>query len=76
MYIVYVYHTQGCGSELGSGVFVWIRFRIRFSNFFRSGFGVLPGFGSGSDLQISLDPEPVSVPGSWISDPDADRQKI
>ena len=41
--------AQGCG--YGSGVFAWIRIRIRFSNF----------SGSGSCFQISLDPDPVSA---------------
>ena len=37
------------------------------------GSGVLPGSGSG--FQISLDPDPVSVLGSWIPDPDRDPRR-
>ena len=31
--------------------------------------------GSGSGFQISLDPDPVSVPGSWIPDLDPDPRR-
>ena len=43
--------------------FLWVRIRIRFSNF--------PGSGSG--FQISLDPNPVSSPGSWRKKKSAER---
>ena len=47
----YLYTRVADSDPVGSGVFEWIRIRIRFSKF----------SGSGSGFQISLDPDPVSA---------------